>query len=311
MEMIKDFIKGYRFWMLWAASLAVIVWYLVTDPDGGAETLVRIQWLAWLVVCAGPTYLVRKALMPGDSKGLLVNAKGGSVSSAIVWLGMAILTGLLFLAFAGQARAGGWPDKATPYLPVLQAEIESHWPEVPLQSALAGQTEQETCPSLTHKKCWNPRAELKTDREYGVGLGQVTTTKRFDNFAEARKLHPSLRDWSWEDRYDASRQLRTMILMDRAAWRKLSFATNGHERLAMTLAAYNGGLGGVLSDRRVCAAVDGCNPNIWFGHVEHHSLKNKVAAKGYGQSFFQINRAYPKNILGFRKDRYKSFFGEA
>jgi hypothetical protein len=306
---MKEIFKGVRFWMLWVVAMAILGWYWATDPDGGAETMVRLQWLLWLFVAAGPAYLVRKALMPGDSKTLLREAAAGSVGAGLVWLGMALLTGLLFLAFAGQARAGQPPQKALEYLPVLQQEAATHWPDAPLQSALAAQVEQETCPSLTHRKCWNPRTELKTDREYGFGLGQLTVTSRFDNFAEARKLSPSLRDWQWEDRYDATRQLRTMVLMDRAAWRRFSFA-EGRERLAMALAAYNGGAGGVLSDRRVCAAVEGCDPNKWFGHVEQHSLKAKVAAKGYGKSFFEINREYPRNILGFRRDRYAAWFGE-
>lgn len=46
-------VKKHRFWMLWAASLAVLSWYWLTDPDGGAETIARVQWLAWLLVVSG------------------------------------------------------------------------------------------------------------------------------------------------------------------------------------------------------------------------------------------------------------------
>jgi hypothetical protein len=36
-----------RLWIMWIAAAAVIGWYYLTDPDGGAETLARLQWLAW------------------------------------------------------------------------------------------------------------------------------------------------------------------------------------------------------------------------------------------------------------------------
>ena len=67
-------------------------------------------------------------------------------------------------------------------MPTLATEQRTHWPDVPIRSALAAQVEQETCPSLKSAKCWNPRAELKTSREYGFGLGQLTVTQKFDNF---------------------------------------------------------------------------------------------------------------------------------
>lgn len=303
-------IKKHRFWVLWAASLAVLIWYWLTDPDGGAETLARVQWLAWLLVVSGPVYLVRKALMPGDSAGLLRDARAGSLPAAVAWLGMALLSGLLFLAFAGQARAEWPPKQAIAHLPILQTEIQGHWPDAPAKAVFAAQVEQETCPSLTSKKCWNPRTELKTEREYGFGLGQLTVTAKFDNFAEARKLDMTLRDWQWQDRYDARRQLRTMVLMDKSGFRRLGFVPDSNERLAMAFAGYNGGMGGVLSDRRVCAAVPGCDPGKWFGHVEQHSLKAKKAAKGYGKSFFEINREYVRNIMHTRRPRYAAWFGE-
>lgn len=302
-------LNGVRPWVLWIAALAVIGWYLFTDPNGGAETLLRLQWLAWLVVVAGPVYLVRRALMDvSRSRDAYLRAVQDPTGAGLVFLGLSILTGLLFLAFAGQARAN-LPPRAITYLPTLQAEATAHWPDMPLPSALAGQVEQETCPSLKHKKCWNPTTELKTSREHGFGLGQLTVTSRFDNFAEARKLDVSLRDWQWADRFDAARQLRTMILMDRSGYRRLTkLVADPHERLAMALAAYNGGMGGLLSDRRVCAGVPGCDPGRWFGHVERHSLKAKAAVKGYGKSFFEINREYPKNILGPRQARYVDWF---
>ncbi|MCW5222403.1 lytic murein transglycosylase [Verminephrobacter aporrectodeae subsp. tuberculatae] len=225
--------------------------------------------------------------------------------------GPALLSGLLLLSLANQNTASELPPGAKKHLPTLAAEQAAHWPQAPLRSALAAQIEQETCPSLKSAKCWNPRTELKTAREYGFGLGQLTITAKFDNFAQARKLHTSLRDWKFENRFDAQRQLRTMILMDRAAYNRLTAIDAQQERLAMTLAAYNGGLAGVQQDRRLCAQTTHCDPKRWFGHVERHSLKAKTRTAGYGKSFFEINREYVRAILHERRKRYSAYFGEA
>lgn len=98
--------------------------------------------------------------------------------------------------------------------------------------------------------------------------------------------------------------------MDKFNYGKFSWAGSEYDRMAFSFAAYNGGIGGVLSDRGVCRTVPRCNDGLWFGHVEHTSKKAKSAAKGYGQSFFQINRLYTSNIMTTRRERYKSYFGE-
>jgi len=48
-------------------------------------------------------------------------------------------------------------------------------------------------------------------------------------------------------------------------------------------------------------AVD---PGRWFGHVELTSLKARTAVKGYGQSFYEINRGYVRSIWFERRPRY-------
>lgn len=202
------------------------------------------------------------------------------------------------------------PPGAVQHLPTLAAEIRQHWPTVPLKSVFAARVEQETCPSLKHKKCWSPYAELKTEREYGFGLGQITITSRFDNFKEAKKLHSSLEKWEWESRYRADYQLRTLVLTDKLNYSKLSWAANPYEQQAMTSAAYNGGLGGLLGERKLCAMAEGCDPTKWFGNIEYHSKKSKVKYQGYGKSFFEINREYVVNSMVVRRPRYAPYFGE-
>lgn len=309
---MKTLLRKYRFWVMCVLPLAVIGWYWWTDPNHGAETMARLQWLSWIMVIAWLVYLLRRAFHPEARSAEAYRAAMQSPTGAgLVFLGLAILTAALFLGLAGRAAAADLPPGAVRYLPTLASEQRGHWPEMPLPSALAAQVEQETCPSLKSTKCWNPHAELKTSREYGFGLGQLTITSRFDNFKEARKLDITLRDWQFEDRYDPARQLRTLVLMDRSLDLRLGkLVPDAHERLAMTLAGYNGGLGGVLSDRRLCASIEGCDPARWWGHVERYSLKNKTAATGYGKSFFEINREYPRNIIRVRRVRYAEYFGD-
>lgn len=197
------------------------------------------------------------------------------------------------------------PALATLYIPVLLAQLAAYWPAMTPRSLLAAQVEQETCITLKHKRCWSPHAELRTSRERGVGLGQFTKTARFDALQELKDKHPkALADLTWERPYDAELQLRALVLKNRDLYHAIRFADNNRERLAMVLSAYNGGLGGVLKDRRLCANVAGCNPSKWFGHIEKHSTKAKAKVSGYGQSFYHINREYVTNVWGLRRAKY-------
>jgi len=214
---------------------------------------------------------------------------------------------LLLLAVAVPAEAATVPERAFIYIPVLKAQISDAWPSIPIPVSLAGQIEQETCPSLTHRKCWNPKAELKTSREYGFGLGQLTVTSQFNNFEGIKKADAKLKSWKWEDRYDPKRQLRALVVMNRNLYARLGFARDPVERMAFMFSAYNGGLGGVLQDRRLARSRGG-DPDRWFGHVEKHSYKAKTKVKGYGKSFFEVNREYVRNILKVRMGKYGSLF---
>lgn len=197
------------------------------------------------------------------------------------------------------------PALATVYLPVLAAVMALLWPSMPDRALIAAQIEQETCPSLTSKKCWNPRTELKTSREYGFGLGQLTVTEKFNNFEAARGWDKSLAGWKWEDRFNADMQLRALVAYDRNLYSQIRFGATDQDRLAFMFSSYNGGLGGLLKDRRMCASVKGCDPERWFGHIEQHSFRAKTSVAGYGKSFFDINREYVRNILFVRSPKYR------
>lgn len=212
--------------------------------------------------------------------------------------------GLVFLVGVITPALGQVPENAKIYAPLLREELIQKWPKITPRAYFAGQVEQETCISLKSKRCWSPTVELKTDREYGFGFGQLTVTKKFNAFNDVKKLDKSLSSWKWENRFDPAFQLKALVLMDKDIYRKLPIAIE--DKLPFMFASYNGGLGGILNDRRLCQSTVGCNPNLWFENVEKTSFKSKVKPLQYGKSFFEINREYPKNILFVRSKKYSS-----
>jgi hypothetical protein len=210
------------------------------------------------------------------------------------------------------------PRLALQYAPVLAARQRATWPAAPVPWTLGGLVEQETCPSLKSSRCWNPRAELKTYREYGFGLGQVTIayradgSERFNKFTELKAQYASLRGWEWAARYDAGYQLTAIVEMTHSLWGRVPPGAAIDDRWAFTLASYNGGLGALLQDRRTCANSQGCDPARWFGNVETHSLKSRAPQKAYGgQSWFSISRGYVRNVLTLRRAKYRTFWEAA
>lgn len=224
----------------------------------------------------------------------------------------------LLLAYCVPAAASQMstvvPKNALQYLPQLVDAQRTIWPAAPMPSFLGAQVEQESCISLTHSKCWNPRAELKTKRENGIGFGQFTRAYRadgsirFDKISELAAAHESLRGWTWERRYDPGYQLTAIVEMNKAIFGRQKGAATELDRLSFTLSAYNGGEGGVLQDRRLCSNTRGCDPARWRGNVANTSLKSKTPHPGYRQSFFAINREYVTNVLDVRRQKYEQYF---
>lgn len=207
------------------------------------------------------------------------------------------------------------PELSYVYAPLLVMVQSTHWPAAYDPWIMAAQVEKETCISLTHKKCWSPKAELKTARENGIGFGQITRAYnedgsiRFDKQAELRAKYSSdLKDWTWENRYNPMLQLNGLVLMDKSGFSRFKpLAATPLDTWAFTLSGYNGGDGSVMKDRLLCEKKPGCDKTKWFGNVELYSTKSKTKWKGYGQSPYEINREYPRRILK-RAPEYKGFW---
>lgn len=288
-------------------AFATLLLWLAAPIAGFVDRPELAPWLAFAGLSlygVALSHVLRRLLFPYLDLRKLAEA---SQEKGLVFLGVCIVMAACLLLMGGLVRAETLPANAVRYMPTLKSEIAQYWPDMPMKSALGAQVEKETCITLKHSRCWSPRAELRTSRERGVGLGQITKTSRFDALAELRAQYPQqLAGWSWDsDRlYDPALQLRALVLMDLRNFRMVTGAATGEDRLAFAFAGYNGGIGGLSSDRIVCRATPGCDPGRWFGHVENTSRKAKVAASGYGESFFAINRRYVREILIVRRPRY-------
>lgn len=319
-------VKTVRWWFLIPVPIAVIVLNSF-GPDGWKEPLERLLWIAWASIALAVAHAFRKILHSyADAKKAYMKAVEESTGAGLVFLGQCILGAALFLGMVSMVKAGPTdprtyvPVNAGPLLPTLRSTQEVMMPGFPFPSYFGALIEQESCISLTHSKCWNSKAQLKTEREEGAGLGQFTRaynkdgSLRFDAIAEVRELDPeALRDFSWSTVYSrADLSIKAIVVKFRDCYRRMARQSKAEEydRMAFCDASYNGGFGGMLTDRRLCSSTDGCDANKWFGQVENFSAKSRVKWQGYGKSAFEINREHVVNALMLRRPKYKAQLGE-
>lgn len=208
------------------------------------------------------------------------------------------------------------PPQAFTYRDTIKTELDNNFSDLYNYNYVPSLVEHESCITLKHKKCWNSLSRLKTAREEGAGLGQVTRafnpdgSVRFDTLGEmAKRYKVELREAKWETIYQRPDiQLRIMILMLRDDYKKLYTVDDKENRMQMVDAAYNGGLGGVLKERRACGLSKNCNPNIWFNNVEKYCLKSKKVLYGT-RSACDINRHHVEDVFHSNIPKYnKSYF---
>jgi len=207
------------------------------------------------------------------------------------------------------------PNAAYQYLPTVKQEQQQYFPEIPQPAYFPALIEHESCISLTHKRCWNPSSRLKSSREEGAGLGQITRTwnkdgsLRFDLVKEMRtQYRQELKDLEWSTIYSRpDLQIRSMILLARSNYRSLSSIPDLQERLNFSDLAYNAGLGRVYKDRRLCSLQRQCDPNRWFGHVEKTCTASQKAIYG-NRSACTISRHHVSDVIQQNLPKYRTLY---
>jgi hypothetical protein len=200
------------------------------------------------------------------------------------------------------------PGDSARLLPVLNQEIETYWPTLVPREFIAGTIDQESN--------WKLKAQLKTSRELGCGLGQFTIaykadgTVRFDALEETKRLHPSLKEWNWRDCSAAQFQLRAVVLKMKVNDRNCTpLMRNNIGVKACAASQYNGGAGGFAKRIRLCRMDKTCQPDAWYGNLELQCGQSNVKHVGYGESFCQINSNYPKRVFT-RMTKFEGFFNQ-
>ena len=187
-----------------------------------------------------------------------------------------------------------------------------YFPTIPFKEYIPGLIELESCVTLTSRGCWSPTASLNTPRERATGVGQITVAYdangnvRFDSLSDMRKAHMAdLHELSWSTistRPDL--QIRTVLLMTKDNYDRLYNVKDQYQRIAISDAAYNGGLGGAQKERRACGMKEGCDPNVWFGNIEKTCLKSPKILYGK-RSACDINRDHVHDVLKVKMLKYK------
>lgn len=206
------------------------------------------------------------------------------------------------------------PPRAYEHTGTIKEELDRLFPTIPRYNYIPALIEHESCVTLRSKKCWSSMSQLKTQRELGIGLGQLTKaynkdgSLRFDSLTEMRnRYRKELAELDWKTVYQRpDMQIRVIVLMTRDNYSKLYDVKNPYHRLTLTNAAYNGGLGGVQRERRQCALIKGCNPDVWFGNVSEHCMKSKKVLYG-NRSACDINRAHSKHVVLDNLPKYEKF----
>ncbi|EEC2773295.1 transglycosylase SLT domain-containing protein [Salmonella enterica] len=143
---------------------------------------------------------------------------------------------------------------------------------------------------LHQESGWNPAARSPVGAQ---GLAQFM---------------PSTADWiaglmphlATREPYNPGWAIRALVSYDRWLWSRVA-VSDGCERMAMTLSAYNGGLGWVNRDRRL-ARARGLDDARWFNSVE-------TVNAGRSAANWRENRHYPQRILHTLAPRYLSWGG--
>jgi len=227
----------------------------------------------------------------------------------------------VFLGVARSSKAEQVPANAVQYLPMLKEQMAEYWPQFKRVDYMAGQIEQESCISLKHPRCWNPKSELRIKykdsevlRENGVNFGQTTIARnpdgtiKFDMMKELGKRDEMLSHWTFEDRFNPKMGIRAILVLNKSNYNAIKWpVADEDQKDAFMYAYYNGGSS--YTNVKLCRLKKGCDHTRWFGNAALTSAKSHQAAHGYGQSFYDINSSYPLHVMCERPFKYQRLLG--
>lgn len=223
---------------------------------------------------------------------------------------------LLLLVLAVTTKTWGAadyiPKQAYNYRDTIYEETTIYFNKTPHYNYIPSLIEHESCRSLTHSRCWNPASRLKTSKEEGAGLGQLTRTFnpdgsiRFDSLSNLKRNYPKqLSELSWGNIYvRPDLQIRAMHLMINDTYKSLYNIDNVEARLHMTDSAYNGGIRDLQRSRRECGLAKNCDPGIWFDNVEKYCVKSKKPLYG-NRSACDINIHHVRDVFKSNLPKYQ------
>lgn len=129
-------IPRFRNLFLIGGSLIVVLYLILSDPNGGNLTLPFLAKLATPIIAVWFAHLARKALFDYiDMAKLYQLSKETPVGAAISFLGICVVIFGLLGLFGNQVYAQV-PQNAQKYLPTLVQEQQSHWGDHPKQQPL-------------------------------------------------------------------------------------------------------------------------------------------------------------------------------
>lgn len=136
---------------------------------------------------------------------------------------------------------------------------------------------------------WNPQAVSRVGAN-GMAQFMPATAKWWCDLHDLSALDCQPTNPVWA--------MRALVGYDRWLWERIK-AADERSRMAMSLSAYNGGLGWVYRDQKL-ASAKGADPLTWFDQVETFNA-------GRNSASFSENRSYPRRILLILQSRYLTF----
>ena len=191
-----------------------------------------------------------------------------------VYTGYGVVLLLLVVALTAEAQI---PSAAWQYERQLTREARAVFGVEAPVARLAGQLHQESS--------WRPDV---CSWAQACGLAQFIPSTA-DWMAE---MHPSR--LAPADPANPAWAIQAQVLFNDWILNRIQ-VDDGCQQWAMTLSAYNGGIGWVNRDRRL-AEEAGADADTWFGHVEHHTARADWARRE--------NRDYVRRILLGLEPRY-------